>query len=357
MKGREMPDSVTIKHLIIAVLLIAGLWLLGRVIKSAVGKLIKHSREPLNSRILGVIQTNVVLASVVIGLYLAFKEARNAITRYDLTYVQFLNDLEVGLFLLLVLFGTIVASRIIKSAIESYTEQVSTKTSSDVTRTVAPLTMRVINIILILVASIIILDHFGVNIGSLLVSLGVGSLALALAAQETIANMIAGFVILVDQPFRVGNRIKLLTGEEGDIVQIGLRSTRIVDYDNNLIVIPNSELVKNRIINFSFPDQASRVFIELTVGHGTDLGRVRDIMLSSAAANPLILKDPAPGVFVMGISDAGVLVRLSARTGDFRNRFPAETSLREELYGAFGAAGIAFGAPAMVIKQSDRGGL
>jgi len=351
-----MLTPAAITHLIIAALIVAVSWLLGRVIRSVVRKLASYSREPLNIRILGVVGANIVLVSVVVGLYLAFKEARNAITQYDQTYVQVLNDLEIGLFLLLVLFGTIVASRVIKSAIEWYTEQASKKTASDVTGTVAPLTMRVINIILILIASIIILDHFGINIGSLLVSLGVVSLAVALAAQETIANMIAGFVILVDQPFRTGNRIKLLTGEEGDIVQIGLRSTRIVDYDYNLIVIPNSELVKNRIVNFSLPDHASRVFIEITAAHGTDLDRAREIMLVAAAGHPLILKDPAPAVYVMGISDSGVLLRLSARTADFRNRFPAETSLREELYRAFGPAGIAFGSPTRVIRQGGRDG-
>ena len=343
-----MVNPLALKHLIIALGLIVAGWAVGRVVKSFVAKLNRYSREPLNKRVLDVIGANVVLVSVVVGLYLAFKEARDAVTQYDLAYVQLLNDLEIGLFLLLVLFGTIVVSRIIKSAIEWSTDQVSAKTSSDVTRTVAPLTMKVINILLTLFASIIILDHFGVNIGSLLVSLGVVSLAVALAAQETIANMIAGFVILVDQPFRTGNRIKLLTGEEGDIVQIGLRSTRIVDYDNNLIVIPNSELVKNRIINFSFPERASRIFVEITAEHGTDIDRAREVILAVASRHGLVLKEPAPAVYVMGISDAGVLLRLSGRTADFHDRFACETSLREQLYAAFRSAGIAFGSPKRV---------
>ena len=351
-----MLEPFTVKHLIIAFLLIVLSLLIGKAVQSFIKKLISYSRGSLHIRILGVVQSNVILLSLIVGLYLAFKEIRSSITQFDATYVQMLNDIEVGIYLLLVLFGTIVASRIIKTAIEWYTEEVSTKTDSDIKSTITPLLMRVINILLILIASIIILDHFGVNIGSLLVSLGVGSLAVALAAQETIANMIAGFVILVDQPFRVGNRIKLISGEEGDIVQIGLRSTRIVDYDNNLIVIPNSELVKNRIINFSYPDHASRIFVEVTVAFGSDIDRTKEMMLSLAAGHHEVLKDPAPTVFLMNISESGPLLRLSARTVDYRKRFLIETSLREEFYNAFNKTGIRFGIPKRVIEQSGAHG-
>ena len=98
--------------------------------------------------------------------------------------------------------------------------------SDNLRRAIGPLTTKTVNFALTFVAIIIVLDHFGINIGSLLVSLGVGSLAVALAAQETIANMIAGFVILVDRPFRIGDRIEVGQGVVGDILAIGLRSTR-----------------------------------------------------------------------------------------------------------------------------------
>jgi small-conductance mechanosensitive channel len=97
-----------------------------------------------------------------------------------------------------------------------------------------------------------ILSHFGQNISALLTALGVGSLAIALASQEIIANMLAGFIIMIDRPFKIGDKIKLASGETGCVKQIGLRSTKIKMDDNKeaLLIVSNSELMRSRIQNF-----------------------------------------------------------------------------------------------------------
>src|SRR6185295_9657089 len=97
--------------------------------------------------------------------------------------------------------------------------------ASEVAREFTPLFSKVGRVFIALVALTMLLQHFGVNVASLVVSLGVGSLAVGLAAQDTLANMFAGFTILLDQPFRVGDRIQLATGEIGDVQSIGMRST------------------------------------------------------------------------------------------------------------------------------------
>jgi len=80
-----------------------------------------------------------------------------------------------------------------------------------------------------------ILHYFEKDVSSIIVSLGVGSLAVALAAKDTLANMISGFMIMTDRPFRIGDRIMLESGEKGDVYDIGLRSTKILTFDNTLI--------------------------------------------------------------------------------------------------------------------------
>ena len=98
-----------------------------------------------------------------------------------------------------------------------------------------------------------VLQHFGVNVASLVVSLGVGSLAVGLAAQDTLANMFAGFTLMLDRPFRVGDRIQLASGEMGDVEAIGMRATLIKTPDDTILVVPNSLLVKERLVNLSRP--------------------------------------------------------------------------------------------------------
>ena len=111
-------------------------------------------------------------------------------------------------------------------------------------------------IFIVVLAAITLLQHFGVNVASLVVSLGVGSLAIGLAAQDTLANMFAGFTLMLDRPFRVGDRIQLATGEMGDVEAIGMRATRHPDLDETILVVPNSVLVKERVVNLSRPTRA-----------------------------------------------------------------------------------------------------
>ena len=191
-----------------------------------------------------------------------------------------------------------------------------------------------------MIATVTMLGHFGVDVSSMLVFLGGGSVAIALAAQETLANMIAGFVIMFDQPFRIGNRIKLPTGETGDVFGIGLRSTKILDSDNNVIVIPNAELTKSRVINFSYPSAEIRILIDIPVAYGTDIGRAKSIMLSAARENHEILKIPAPEAILLAMNESSCQLQLIANVSNWKSKGTAENNLRERMYVLFQAEKI-----------------
>jgi MscS family membrane protein len=348
-----MLDNPIIYHTFIALLIVLGSGILGQVLKYLMSTIFKrlfaYTETTLDDRLLAVVRSRVTKITIIIGCYVAIGVAREGVLPEFVTYHHVLDGIGVALYIILVLVLTRFVSRLIEAMLEWYMDEVSAKTHSNVTSTVGPLTTKIFNILLFLIAGMIVLDHFGINIGSLLVSLGVGSLAVALAAQETVANVIAGFVILIDQPFRVGDRVKLPSGEEGDVHQIGLRSTRILNFDNNLVVIPNSELVKNRLINFSFPDQQTRVLVEVKVAYGTDLDNAKSILLDLASGYPDILKNPSPRVFCMEFADMGLLLRLAARTSHFDKKFDIETDLREKIYKRFAESGIEIPLPKRVV--------
>jgi MscS family membrane protein len=352
-----MFDNQLVKHAFIAFLIVLGSWFFSKVLKFVLNtffkKLFAQTKTTLDDRILEVVRGRITTLSIIAGIYIGIREVRKGLTFEEITAHQILDYLNIVLFVVLIFVITRLVSRIIQTTFEWYMDEVAKKTHTDLKPTVAPLTTKILNILLFLIASMILLEHFGVNIGSLLVSLGVGSLAIALAAQETVANMIAGFVILVDQPFRVGDRIKLPSGEEGDVFQIGLRSTRILNYDNNLVVIPNAELVKNRIINFSFPDNVVRILVEVTLAYGTDLDEAKSILINLAKSNAGILKEPQPSVYVMNLGDTGIQLRLVARTADFNKKFDIETSLRDQIYKVFSKAGIEIPYPQRVIHMAN----
>ncbi len=115
-----------------------------------------------------------------------------------------------------------------------------------------PFVSRVALILLTVLGGIILLDHFNVEVSGLVATLGIGSLAIALAAQAALADTISGFIIMFDRPYRIGDRIEILELDTwGDVTDIGLRSTRIRTRDNRMAVVPNSVIAKNMVVNIT----------------------------------------------------------------------------------------------------------
>lgn len=349
-----MLENILLKHLLIALAIVVGSWIVGKLLQFLLGvfgkKILTKTKTTLDDRIINVLRGNATLISVIIGIYIGLEQIKKIATPDDITLNQILYYLQIATFIIIVLFVARLVSRLISAAFGWYMDEVSRKTESNLTATIAPLTNKIISIVIFLTGIMIILEHFGVSIGSLLVSLGVGSLAIALAAQDTLANMIAGFVIMIDRPYRVGDRIQLPSGEIGDVTQIGLRSTHILNFDNNHVVVPNAEIIKSRLINFSYPQEAVRAFVDVGVAYGTDLDYARKILLNLAANHNDVLKDPAPEVFVIEFGQSAVVLRLNMRTDDFTKKWGVETSLREQIYKAFASSNIIIPLPQRVVR-------
>lgn len=124
---------------------------------------------------------------------------------------------------------------------------------------------------------LIMLDMMGVSITPLLASLGIGSLAVALALQDTLSNFFAGIHLMVDKPLRVGDFVKLESGQEGTVLEIGSRSTRLKTPSDNIIVLPNSKLTNSVMTNFHLHSKTYPVSIDVGVEYNSDLRRVEKI--------------------------------------------------------------------------------
>jgi len=354
---RNVLGSDFLYHLVMAAVMFLAAVVLGWIAKrflATVGRrIISRTASELDDLILNILLEKIKWIAVVTGAYLASEEIAKSTTEADITARQLLGYANGIIFVCFVIVVTIVLIRIVDTSIKHAMERHARRTSSKLNEALLPLINRVVNILIATIALIIVLHHFGQDVSSLVVSLGVGSLAIALAAQDTLANMIAGFVIMLDRPFRVGDRIQLPSGEVGDVYEIGIRSTKILDFDNNTIVSPNADLIKGRIVNYSYPEQVIRVVVEVGVAYGTELDRAKLIMTSLAKQHPDVLKDPLPEVFVVALADSSVNLRLVARTGDFRKKFLIETTLREQIYNTFRAEGIEIPFPQRVVYLAN----
>jgi MscS family membrane protein len=216
-----------------------------------------------------------------------------------------------------------------------------------------PLFSKLGKTLIVLMALVTVLQNLGVNVESLIVSMGVGSLAIGLGAKDTLANMFAGFTLVLDRPFHPGDRIQLSTGELGDVEAIGMRVTRLRTPDDTLLVVPNSVIVQDRIVNRAWPTRSITTRVDVGVAYGTDLARARAVLVESALASPYVDASRAPAALVTQFGDFAVRLRLVFWARDYEEQAQATSSVHEEIYRRFGAEAIEMPYPVQRVVQSE----
>lgn len=194
---------------------------------------------------------------------------------------------------------------------------------------------------------LILLGYLGISITPALTALGVGGLAVALALQETLGNFFAGVLILIESPIQVGDFIKLSSGEEGTVSDIGWRTTRMIMGVNNSIVIPNSKITSSILINHSLPTRMMITEIEIPVAHTADLELVARLANEAAAeaieAGEGVLADPPPALqFDPGPLPTHLQFKLLVAVADRLQAGPVRSAVRLRLVKKLQANNVPF---------------
>jgi small-conductance mechanosensitive channel len=151
----------------------------------------------------------------------------------------------------------------------------------------------IIKIVFVGVGSMIILDNLGISITPILTTLGIGSLAVAIALQDTLGNFFAGLYVKADRFIEPGQYVRLESGEEGYVAHIGWRSTRIRMLPNNMVIVPNSKIVQSIITNYYLPEKELAVLVQVGVHYDSDLRKVEQVTCEVAKE---VLESVAGGV-------------------------------------------------------------
>lgn len=218
-----------------------------------------------------------------------------------------------------------------------------------------PLFKNLIMVVLILHGAYWVMHIWDINVTPLLASAGIVTAAVALASKDTLANFFGGVSIFVDQPYRLGDYIILESGERGEVVNIGIRSTRILTRDDVLITVPNASLANSKIINQSGQVPRFRVRARVGVGYSSDLDLVEKTLLECCGDVPEILAYPNPRVRFREFGDSALIFELLFWIRDPGDRGRILHEVNRSIHTRLGRAGIEIPFPQRVVHLPPRG--
>ena len=305
-----------------------------------------NTETDLDDKILDLVNKSIFQLIYIIAFYLSFEEIRD-------NFQPKVQAFAIGTsYSIIVFLVCLFVSRLITILTQWFKDNVLSKTETEVDDEFAPLVERLLKVIVYAAGISVVLKYFEVDLTGLAIFATAVSFAMGYASQDTLSNMISGFVIMVDRPFRVGDRIKLVASNQtGDVISIGLRSTRILNFDNHFVVIPNSEIAKSQLINLSYPDPASRIKIDLGVAYGTDLETVKKLLVDIAKSHKDVLPDPEPKSYFVDFKDSALMMTLICRVAHYKDEFRVSEELRLLINSGFAEKKIEIPLPQHVVHM------
>lgn len=294
--------DVGISLLIILISALIGNWIIRWVFAKVIERLVSRTRTDLDDIFVQATRPAVFWVFLIIVVNVSLNR---------LSFLPWLDTWQEIMFILLVCVGFATLWRLMTNLFSWYGKEVASKTETKLDEQLVPFFNRIARILLSIITLIIILDHYQVDVSALVTTMGIGSLALALAAQETLSDTISGFVVMIDRPYRIGDRVEIQDlNTWGDVVDIGLRSTRIRTRDNRTVIIPNSVIAKSLIVNHSYPDTQYRIQVHIGVAYGTDLELARRTMIEAIRSVDGVLPDRSVEALFLEFGESALIFRV-----------------------------------------------
>ena len=204
-------------------------------------------------------------------------------------------------------------------------------------------------------AVVIALDIIGVNVMPFIAGAGVMGVAVGFAAKDTLSNLIAGILLIIDRPFEIGDRIEVWSAPAGsatwgDVIDIGLRATRIRTTDNIVVIIPNNEIMTRDIVNYTILSTAIRVRVNIGIAYDADMEKAKALVIEAADMADWIQKEPAPKVVVRNFGESSVDLQLRVWIRDARRRMDTISHITDTVKTLFDQNGVKIPFPRRDVK-------
>ena len=243
--------------IIVGIIILAkiSMWIFKKVVKKATAK----TKSTLDDIIVDMIEEPVVVGIAILGFWIAIAR---------LTFPDGFNSIvDKAFFFALIINITWLIARTINALIEAYIVPLTEKTDNELDDQLIPIIKKSIRSVIWIVGIIVALNNAGFDVGAVIAGLGIGGLALAMAAKDTVSNVFGGFTIFTDKPFKIKDRIKI-GGFDGTVTEIGIRSTRLKTLEGRIVTIPNAKFADSMVENVSL-EPNRKVVLKLGLTYDT----------------------------------------------------------------------------------------
>jgi MscS family membrane protein len=327
-----MDEWLSLALALVIVALVAFLG--GPVLYRFLGSVIKRRHPAVDEALLVELRPLLSWWLAAIGFHIAvwwvsFQNERAADLFSDLAFLAYLS------------VATLTAWRLVDRAIDLYSTRVAAEGQAVTVAKLRPIMRRWTRLLILLFSGLVGLGRLqvGFSVPTLLVILL--GLTVGLAARDTLTDIIAGFFILIDQPFRVGDRVEVQGVETwADVVRIGLRTSVLHTRHNVEIVVPNSTIGNNQVINYSYPDSRYRMQTQVEITFGTDVEHARQVMTDAVRQADYVLPTEPVDVLYAEIGDSGMVFRVRWWIDFYRDWERAYDCVHTALRNALDEAGI-----------------
>ena len=339
------PWALFLPLLLFSATILGGV-LLRRVLFSTISKWARRTDSHLDTFIVEGLNGPILIWAVILGLHVALQNSEIP--------DRYLRNVPRTLEVLWLVSLMIAASHLAGNVVRFYGGRVTGSQS------VTSLTQKLAQLVVVALGVVWILKVvFDFSLTPVLTTLGVGGLAVALALQDTLSNLFAGFYTSMSGLVRIGDYIKLNTGEEGYVVDIAWRSTTIRSLSESLVVIPNAKLGQAIFTNYSLPEPSMRISVSFSTGYDMDVERVERILLEEAIAGakeipgmiadskPSVLFSPGPGDFALGF-------QVNVHVNEFSKQFRVQSDLRKRIFRRFLAENISMPYPTQSVLLENK---
>ncbi len=232
--------------------------------------------------------------------------------------------------------------------------KISSNAKTKIDKSLSSLIHSVLRIIWVVFVLLYILNLWGIEIGPFLAGLGIGGIAIAFAMQESLSNIFGGVSIILDKTVKVGDVVSLDKETSGTILKVGLRSTKIKTFDNEVIIIPNAVLSQSRIQNLAQPEPKSRVVVPFGVSYGADINKVKKIVLNEIKKIKNISNNPLPVIRFLEMADSSLNFKVYFFIDSFEYRLDAIDEANTRIYNILNKNNIEIPFPQMDVNLKNK---